>query len=147
MTDPQQEVAEAARLARRAVDLGRDEAVALSLGGFVLTYVVGDLDDGAAFVERALGLNPNLAIAWAHGGFMKIRFGEHNTAIEHEARAMRLSPLDPFLWAWHFFTARAHFFAGRPEDAASCVEASLRERPNGLGALRLAVASNALREA
>ncbi len=60
MTDPQQEVAEAARLARRAVDLGRDEAVALSLGGFVLTYVVGDLDDDAAFVERALGLNPNL---------------------------------------------------------------------------------------
>ncbi len=59
---------------------------------------------------------------------MKICFGEHNTAIEHEPRAMRLSPLDPFLWAWHFFTALAHFFAGRPEDAASCVEASLRER-------------------
>ena len=34
--DRAQEVAEAARLARKAVDLGRDDAVALSYGGFVL---------------------------------------------------------------------------------------------------------------
>src|SRR5262249_49770243 len=46
MIDRTQEVAEAGRLARRAVDLGRDDAVALSYGGFVLGSVVGDLDDG-----------------------------------------------------------------------------------------------------
>ena len=51
MIDRTQEVAEAGRLARRAVDLGRDDAVALSYGGFVLALVVGDLDDGSAFVE------------------------------------------------------------------------------------------------
>ena len=95
MTAPRQEVPEAARLARRAVDVGRDEAMALSLAGWVLAYVLGDLDDGADFVDRALGLNPNLAIAWGVSGWMKICFGEHNTAIEHAARAMRLSPLDP----------------------------------------------------
>src|SRR5262249_22202395 len=110
MTNPQQEVAEAARLARRAVELGRDDAEALPLAGLVLAYVVGDLDDGAAFVDRALGLNPNLAEAWGTSGWMKTCFGEHNTAIEHAARAMRLSPLDPRLWAWQYFTALAHFF-------------------------------------
>jgi TolB-like protein len=144
MTDQRQEVAEATRLARRAVDLGRDEALALSLGGFVLAYVVGDLDDGAAFVDRALGLNPNLAPAWGWSAWMKICFGEHNTAIEHAARAMRLSPLDPLLWAWQSLTAFAHFFEGHYDEAASWVDAALRERPNSLAALRGATASNAL---
>jgi hypothetical protein len=37
----------------------RDDAVALSYGGHTLGYVVGDLDDGAAFVDRALVLNSN----------------------------------------------------------------------------------------
>ena len=144
MTDPRREVAEAARLARRAVDLGKDEALALSLGSLVLAYVVGDLDDGAAFVDLALGLNPNLATAWACDGWMKICFGEHDTAIEHVARAMRLSPLDPRLWEWQFFTALAHFFEGRYDEAASWAEGTLREQPNHLGALRTAIASNSL---
>ena len=29
--------------------------------GIALAFVVGDLDDGAAFIDRALVLNPNLA--------------------------------------------------------------------------------------
>ncbi len=44
---------------------------------------------------------------------MKICLGEHNIAIEHVARAMRLSPLDPRRWEWQFFTALAHLFEGR----------------------------------
>jgi len=144
MIDREQEVAEAARLARRAVDLGRDDAVALSIGGMVLAYVVGDLDDGAAFVDRALSLNPNWAAAWSYDGWMKMCFGEHDTAIEHAACAMRLSPLDPRLWAWQSNTALAHFYVGRYDEAAAWAEATLREQPNHLAALRAAAASNAL---
>jgi len=144
MVDRKQEVAEAARLARRAVELGKDDAVALSAGGMVLAYVVGDLDDGAAFADRALHLNPNLAAAWAAAGWMKMCFGEHNTAIEHAAHAMRLNPLDPRLWGWQFNTAMAHFFAARYNEAASWAEAALRDQPNYLAALRVAAASNAL---
>jgi len=54
-----------------------------------------------------------LATAWACDGWMKICLGEHNIAIEHVARAMRLSPLDPRRWEWQFFTALAHLFEGR----------------------------------
>ncbi|MCI0429248.1 MAG: winged helix-turn-helix domain-containing protein, partial [Rhodospirillales bacterium] len=64
MTDRSQEVAEGARLARRAVELGRDDAVALTRGGHALAHLVGDLDGGIAFLDRALLLNPNLAAAW-----------------------------------------------------------------------------------
>src|SRR5499427_4769624 len=48
MTDPEKDKADTARLARRAIELGKDDAVALTFGGFSLAYVVGDLDDGAA---------------------------------------------------------------------------------------------------
>jgi predicted Zn-dependent protease len=75
---------------------------------------------------------------------MKICFGEHNTAIEHGAHAMRLSPLDPHLWVWQFHTALAHFYEGRYDEAASWAEAALREQPNHLGSLRAAAAIAAL---
>ena len=71
MTDRVQEIAEAARLARRAVELGKDDAVALARGGHALGYVVGDLDSGVAFIDRALLLNPNLAT-----GVVSQRLGE-----------------------------------------------------------------------
>ena len=58
------EIAETARLARRAIELGKDDAVALCRGGdtCLLVNVVGDLDGGAGLlIDLALVLNPNLA--------------------------------------------------------------------------------------
>jgi hypothetical protein len=42
---------------------GADDAVALCQAGFALAFVVGDLNDGAALIDRALVLNTNLATA------------------------------------------------------------------------------------
>jgi len=102
-------MSEAARLVRNAVDIGRDEAVALSSAGAVLAYVLGDIDSGVAFVNRALFLNQNLAMAWGISGYMNVCLGNHEIAIRHSARAMRLSPLDPRLWQWSFNNALGHF--------------------------------------
>jgi len=52
-TDRVRETAEAERLARRAAEVGKDDAVALCLGGFGLAYVVGDLARGAAMIDQA----------------------------------------------------------------------------------------------
>jgi tetratricopeptide (TPR) repeat protein len=60
-----------------------------------LCYVVGDLDDAATFVDRALFLNPNLAGAWYARGWVRVHRGEPEIAIEHFVRAICLSPLDP----------------------------------------------------
>ena len=144
MVDRSQETADAERLARRAVELGRDDAVALSYSGHTLGYVVGDLDDGAAFVERALVLNSNLAAAWGASGWMKVCFGEPDTAIKQVALAMRLSPLDPRLYIWQFNTALAHLSAGRYDDATIWAEKALRDQPNYPSAMRIAAASHAL---
>jgi hypothetical protein len=40
----------------RAVELGREDAIALSMGGVALALVVGDVEDGAAFIDEALVL-------------------------------------------------------------------------------------------
>lgn len=144
VADGAQETAEATRLARRAVELGKDDAIALSAGGYALAHIAGDLNGGVAFIERALELNPNLAGTWLNSGWARIWLGEPEVAIEHLARAMRLSPLDPILFRMQGATASAHFFAGRYDEASSWAEKALRENPNLQQALRTAAASHAL---
>jgi TolB-like protein/Tfp pilus assembly protein PilF len=144
VTDGAQEAAEATRLARRAVELGKDDAIALSAGGYALAHIAGDLDGGAAFIERALVLNPNLAGTWLNSGWVRVWLGEPEMAIEHLARAMRLSPFDPILFRMQGATASAHFSSGRYDEASSWAEKALRENPNLQQALRTAAASHAL---
>jgi TolB-like protein len=143
--DRAQEIADAARLAGRAAALGKDDAVALAFGGLALGYVVGDLEGAVALIDRALVLNPNLAVGWyASGTVRAFRGGEPDTAIEHLKRAMRLSPFDPFMFTMQGVTAFAHFFAGRYDEAAAWSERAFWQRPNILATLRIAAASNAL---
>jgi TolB-like protein/DNA-binding SARP family transcriptional activator len=144
ISDHTREMSETARLARRAVELDKDDAVALTWGGFSLAYVVRELSAGAAFIDRALVLNPNLAAAWIASGWVRNWLGKPDLAIEHLARAMRLSPLDPQTNMTRTATAHAHFFAGRYDEASSWAAMALREWPDFQTALRIAAASNAL---
>ena len=144
MADRASEIAEAIRMARRAVELGRDDAAALSNGGYALAYVGGDVRAGATFVDAALALNANLANAWGASGWVKTCLGEYDTGIAHAAFAMRLSPLDPRLFAWQFSTALAHLLAARYEEAAAWAARSLHQHPNYMAPLRVAAASHAL---
>jgi TolB-like protein len=139
-----QSIAETELLARRAVELGKDDAFALCGAGYSLAYVIREIDDGAAFVDRALALNPNLARAWHHSGWIRIWLGEPETAVEHLAKAMRLSPLDPAFHAMQAATASAHFFSGRHDEAASWAEKALREQPNNLDVIGMLAMSDAL---
>jgi TolB-like protein/Tfp pilus assembly protein PilF len=142
--DGAQETSEGARLAWRAVELGKDDAVALSRGGHALAWFARDLDNGAAFIDRALILNPNLAAAWNLSGWVRAYRGELDLAIKHHARAMLLSPLDPILYNMHVGTAFAHFLAGRYDEATRWANSALREQPNFAAATRVLTASHAL---
>src|SRR5262245_37286582 len=144
VTDRMQEVTEAERLARRAVQLGNDDAVALCFGGWVLARVVGDLDTGAMLIARALVLNPNLAAAWYCSGWVKVFLGQPEEAIKHLAYAIRLSPFDPLSGYRQAAVATAHLFAGRYDEASSWAEMALGEQPAYVTALLAAAASHAL---
>jgi TolB-like protein/class 3 adenylate cyclase/tetratricopeptide (TPR) repeat protein len=141
MADVAKESAETAKVARRAVELGRDDAAVLSRAGYALARVVFEPEEGADLIERALALNPHLSSAWQFGGLLKAFRGEPETAIEHLAHAMRLSPLDPSLYSMQTATALAHFVAGRYDESVLWAERASREDPNFLPAIRIIATS------
>ena len=129
ISDRTHEIPEAIRLARRAAELGKDDAVALCWGGIVLAYVGGDLDDGGPLIEQSLALDPNLAIAWNLSSWVKVWGGEPEACIERVTRAMRLSPFDPLKYNMETVMAHAHFIAGRYDEAAASAERAVRQQP------------------
>lgn len=144
MTDLPREIAEGVRLARRAVELDKGDAVALTRSGHALAHLANDLQGGIALLDKALVLNPNLAGAWFLGAFLRILHGETDRAIEHLAFAMRLSPLDPELYRMQFGMALSHLFMGRFEASSSWAEKALRDLPSFLPAVAVLAASHAL---
>jgi tetratricopeptide (TPR) repeat protein len=114
------------------------------MGGYALAFVAHDLDGGAALIDRALSMNPNLAWAWHSSGWVRDFLGEPEVAIKHLEHGMRLSPLDPFVFRAYAGLACSHLLAGRYEESASWAEKALQRRPNLLVAVREAAASNAL---
>ena len=143
MLDRPGEIAEGARLARLAVELGRDDAVALTRGGHALGHLAGDLDGGIALLERARLLNPNLAPAWFLGGILRVLRGETRLAIGDLEQATRLSPLDPEMFRMQVGMALAHFFEGDYAQAVGWAEKALCNMPTLLPALAVAAASQA----
>jgi adenylate cyclase len=138
------EIAAVKKLARSAVELGRDDAFALAASGYASAFVVRDLGGGAALIDRALELNSNLAEALFWGGWAKNWLGEPEMAIERFARAIRLNPLDPFMSGLRAGISHAHFFLGHYDDAASWAAMALQDHPDFQPALRMDAASNAM---
>jgi tetratricopeptide (TPR) repeat protein len=144
ITDFPSAVAEAARLARRAAELGQDDAVALGTAGFGLSFVADDMEFGEALIEQALMLNPNLAWLWLFSGWVKATSGEPELAIEHLTRAMRMSPNDPQRFSMYTALAVAHFVAGRYTQALTFAQAGVRSFPEFLLIRCIAAGSAAL---
>ena len=144
VSDKTDEIAEVMRLTRRAIELGRDDAIALAASGWALAVIVRDFEQAAALIDRALALNPNSAEAWHTGGWIKGWLGEPVSAIECFGRAMRLNPLDARMRGMRTGTAYSHFLLGCYEEAASWAAKTLQDSPDFPAALRVAAASNAM---
>jgi adenylate cyclase len=138
------EIAETSRLAQRALELGKDDAGVLCGSGWALAFVVRDLAVGAGLLDRALMLNSNLAEAWRCSGWMKNWLGEPKLAIDHYARAMRLSPLGRWLVDIQSGIAHAHFFLGRYDEAASWAAMAMQDNPDFQAGVRISAAVNAM---
>jgi TolB-like protein len=128
IVDRAHDVTEAGRLARRAVELGHDDAVALCTAGFALAELVGEVEDGDAYIEKALALNPNLAWAWLYSGWVKASSGNADLALERITRARRLSPHDPQDFSIQTAMAFAYFIAARYEEGLASAQAAVRDR-------------------
>jgi tetratricopeptide (TPR) repeat protein len=134
----------AGKFCARAAQLGPNDAIALAASSFALSYVGHDLDSAVALVDRALILDPNLAAGWDYSGSIRNWLSEPEMGIDHTARAVRLSPLDPLLPRRINSIGFAHFVASRYEEALAWARRAMRDQPKFLGALRLVAASSAL---
>jgi adenylate cyclase len=85
-------------------------------------------------VDRAVTLNPNLAVAWFSRGWVAAMCCEAETAVESFNQMIRLSPLDPIRIssaAWSGI-AFAHFIQGRYEEGRASALKSVNMRPLAL---------------
>ena len=135
MVDVNAEIAEGIRISRRAIELGKDDAVALCAGGFGLAFLGGEIDTGLALTDRSLALNPNLAVAWMASGWIRSYVGEPETAIKHLAYGIRLSPLDPQIFQFYMATSLATRCAGRYDESAFWATKVLQEQSDYVPAL------------
>jgi TolB-like protein/class 3 adenylate cyclase len=140
--DRDKEKSEAVRMARKGADLGRDDALVLCWSGHALVHMDGDFDLGVALVDRALALNPNLAVAWQRSGWVRNFAGEPELAVEHLTRAIRLNPLDPLIFLAQTAMAFAHFLLGRDDEALAWASKAVQVRPGWLPAIWVLAASN-----
>ncbi len=135
------EVQEAVRLARAAVEAGRDDPVALAHSSGVLAYFGADYDLAISLAGRAAVLNPNSAEVRGGVGRTAVLCGLVDDGIRHIKEAMKLSPLDPATYQFCYFIALAHFFASRFDDAVSWCERAINDNPNYISGHRVLAAS------
>jgi DNA-binding SARP family transcriptional activator/TolB-like protein len=101
--DPRAVMEEAGRLAERAIRLDPLDARGLTIAGHVRAFLHHSLREAISLHERALSLNPNLAMAWNLSGVAHAYLGDWEEAERRITRYKKLSPLDPH--AFFFDTA------------------------------------------
>jgi adenylate cyclase len=135
------EVAEATQLAKRAIEAGKDDPDTLWMSGITIAVLAGDHSAAASAIERSLVLNPNSAHAWMASGLVSCYRNLPGPAIDAFNRAIRLSPLDPFGWAFASGIALASMIEGRYEEAIEWADRCLHEQARSTMALGIKVAS------
>jgi len=138
-----QDVAEACRLARQALEAERDDAETIWQAAWTLFRLAAEVAMAAAAVDRALALNPNTAHAWLARGHIHASRNQPEAAIEALERARRLSPFDPYTFLCAHITAFAHLAARRFEQAIEWADRALHDRPRMVAAMRVKVVANA----
>jgi TolB-like protein/class 3 adenylate cyclase/Tfp pilus assembly protein PilF len=112
-----------------AIAHGRDDAMALSLGGFALGLVAHDREAAHQAFEAALALSPSCALTYILGSVVRVYAGDADQAIEWGERALRLSPFDPIKIAPLLAITLGHFQRGEYEFAAGTAHKVFQANP------------------
>ncbi len=88
-------LAEAAHHAERSITLDPQDAKGFAIAGHIRAFLHHRLQEAAVLHERALALNPNLAMAWAFSGVNQLYLGQWEEGERRLQRYKQLSPMDP----------------------------------------------------
>jgi tetratricopeptide (TPR) repeat protein len=127
--DPDAAVARAGTLADSAVAMDPNDARALTLAGHVRGFLFKRASEAQVLHERAISLNPNLALAWCFSGFAASYLGDHALALERMEMAIQLSPSDPHLFFFRSATMMPHLARGEDEQAAEAGRKAVELNP------------------
>ena len=86
--------------AQTALKLDDSLAEALLATGFVKGYYERNWEDAEQDIQRALDINPSLAMAHYHLAWYRVVFKRMQEAIEEHKRAKELDPFNPLHVAW-----------------------------------------------
>ena len=86
---------EASHHAERAITLDPQDARGFAIAGHIRAFLNHRVPEGLTLHDRALVLNPNLAMAWALSGIAHAYMGNWEEAERRLNRYKQLSPMDP----------------------------------------------------
>ncbi len=107
----------AGELAERAIVLDPYDARGLSISGHVRAFLHRELQEAKVLHERALTLNPNLAMAWALSAVTYAYAGDPEEAERRNNRYKQLSPIDPHAFFFDAFFVLIHLMKHEYEAA------------------------------
>ena len=126
---PLEVIRRAGDLADRAVTLDPGDARALTLVGHVRGFLHKRPGQGLVLHERALSLNPSLALAWCLSGLSSSYLGQHEVAIRQIEQARQLSPNDPHSFFFDMALMMPHFLIGNHEEVATIGRRAIELNP------------------
>jgi adenylate cyclase len=139
--EPREDAERAAALAARAIELDRQNALALATYGHLKSYLFHDYDTGLLYLDRALAACPNNSLAWVLSSGTLSYIGRGEPAVKHAENGIRLSPFDQSLFYYHTFLMLAHYVSGSYEEAIKWGRMSVSENPMYTANLRILAAS------
>jgi tetratricopeptide (TPR) repeat protein len=123
--DVKQAAAEARRFAERSIELDPFDPFSNFTMGRV-SWLEGEPAAGLSWLERAVSLSPNFAQGHYSRSFTQVMLGDTQEALEGAEIALKLSPLDPFLYAVHAVRAWAAMRLGDITEATAAAEKAAR---------------------
>ena len=133
----------AIRHAHGAIAHGRDDAIALSLGGFAMGMVAHDRGAARQAFEAALAISPSCALIYILGSVVLVLSGDADRGIEWGERAVRLSPFDPISYGPFFSITLGRLARGDYEAAAEAAHKVFQANPYWSSAYFLLAATHA----
>lgn len=124
--DPMGEQREALDHVSRSLDLNPRNALALSIGGLVHSYLLKDMDTAGQMYQTALDDNPCEPLAWLFSATRHAYRGEGAQAEEASAMALRLSPIDPLRYFFESLAATAVAGNGNWKRAIELAQRSVK---------------------
>jgi adenylate cyclase len=127
--NPRADAARAAELAAKAIELDRQNALALATYGHLKSFLFHEYDSALVYFERALAACPNSSLAWILSSGTLSYVGQGERAIRHAEHGLWLSPFDQSLFYYYMFLGLAHYANGTYEEAVKWGRMSASENP------------------